>query len=379
MQDVKYASFFRRLAANCIDGLILMVIGVAISLSLGRNPFEATAKTTGAIYLAVADYSITLIVSTLYILIFWLKYNGQTPGKRAMHIKIIKEDGSPLDWGVAIIRYIGYFVSWIPLCLGYLWAIWDSRKQAWHDKIARTLVVESDEQEPSKFIYACGCLLPVLFMIICFAVGFFAGLSKINNPTNVALQKTKTAMEEMKPEAKQHWDRSQELFRQMQDLQSKEGANTVEQIKKLNDENISELKSAIEVEPDNARIWVELGHAYTWISTKGTLDDSTLAYKKASELEPDNVVYNNYYGDALIAQGKYEEAVLVFQKSLRLTNESGYAYKSLGTAYENLKIYDTARENYQKALEIFQKTNQDGQWDQEILDLQKAIARLPKT
>jgi uncharacterized RDD family membrane protein YckC len=43
--------------------------------------------------------------------------------------------------GLSAVRYVGMIVAGIPLCLGYLWIIWDAEKQGWHDKIANTRVV----------------------------------------------------------------------------------------------------------------------------------------------------------------------------------------------------------------------------------------------
>ena len=44
-----------------------------------------------------------------------------------------------------ILRYIGYFVSIVPLGLGYVWVAFDKRKQGWHDKLAGTVVVPRTE------------------------------------------------------------------------------------------------------------------------------------------------------------------------------------------------------------------------------------------
>jgi uncharacterized RDD family membrane protein YckC len=51
--------------------------------------------------------------------------------------------GGQPSTGRLVLRYVGYFVSLIPLALGYLWIAWDPRKQSFHDKIARTVVVRS--------------------------------------------------------------------------------------------------------------------------------------------------------------------------------------------------------------------------------------------
>ena len=42
---------------------------------------------------------------------------------------------------VALLRYVGYIVSGIAIGLGFLWIIWDDKKQGWHDKIASTKVI----------------------------------------------------------------------------------------------------------------------------------------------------------------------------------------------------------------------------------------------
>ena len=49
-----------------------------------------------------------------------------------------------------VLRYIGYYVSMIPLFLGILWVALDPKKQGWHDKIAGTVVVVSDGDSQSS-------------------------------------------------------------------------------------------------------------------------------------------------------------------------------------------------------------------------------------
>jgi uncharacterized RDD family membrane protein YckC len=44
--------------------------------------------------------------------------------------------------GQLIGRYLAYYVSTLPLCLGFLWVAFDKRKQGWHDRIAGTLVIK---------------------------------------------------------------------------------------------------------------------------------------------------------------------------------------------------------------------------------------------
>ena len=68
--------------------------------------------------------------------------SGQTPGKKALGIRVIDfSGGGPIGYGRALIRYLGRIVSAIVLLLGYFWMIWDKEKQTWHDKFANSVVV----------------------------------------------------------------------------------------------------------------------------------------------------------------------------------------------------------------------------------------------
>jgi len=120
------AGFGLRFLASLIDGVIMGVVG---SL-LGRLAYNSGAPL------------LNTLVGALYSILLWVNWNGQTVGKKALGIKVVKEDGSSLDYQTAVIRYLCYFVSAIPLGLGYFWVIWDEKKQGWHDKIAKTLVVK---------------------------------------------------------------------------------------------------------------------------------------------------------------------------------------------------------------------------------------------
>ena len=53
--------------------------------------------------------------------------------------------GARPSLGRLALRFLGYFVSAFPLYLGFLWAALDRRKQGWHDKIARTVVINSED------------------------------------------------------------------------------------------------------------------------------------------------------------------------------------------------------------------------------------------
>lgn len=49
--------------------------------------------------------------------------------------------GNLLTLGQALLRYVGYILSSLIFCLGYIWVGFDKKKQGWHDKMAKTVVV----------------------------------------------------------------------------------------------------------------------------------------------------------------------------------------------------------------------------------------------
>ena len=65
-----------------------------------------------------------------------------TLGKQWMGIKVVDEYGLPLNLKQAAVRNLGKVLSYLPLSLGFFWILFDKQRQGWHDKMARTFVVE---------------------------------------------------------------------------------------------------------------------------------------------------------------------------------------------------------------------------------------------
>jgi uncharacterized RDD family membrane protein YckC len=141
---VTVIGFGRRLVAYLIDAAILWVI--AFCLSFGIMGLAASGGgQEAASGDSVALQCVSMLVAVAYFVIFWAT-SGQTPGKMAMGIKVIGADGTPVTWGQAILRYIGYIISGIVAALGFIWIAFDSKRQGWHDKIAKTYVVHKETQ-----------------------------------------------------------------------------------------------------------------------------------------------------------------------------------------------------------------------------------------
>ena len=66
---------------------------------------------------------------------------GTTIGGIICGLKVVRIDDRPLDWGVAVVRGLGGFLSLCVAGLGFIWVAFDDEKQSWHDKIAGTTIV----------------------------------------------------------------------------------------------------------------------------------------------------------------------------------------------------------------------------------------------
>jgi len=136
---LEYAGFGIRLVAYLIDSAILFVVIFAVAAATGG--FFKTDPDTGLTTINGAAQGLAFAISIAYLVGFWGS-RSQTPGMMALNLRIVRvQNGAPLDFGVAILRYVGYIISSIPFGIGLIWAAFDPRKQGWHDKIAGTVVI----------------------------------------------------------------------------------------------------------------------------------------------------------------------------------------------------------------------------------------------
>jgi len=88
------------------------------------------------------DFGIGLGWSGLYFIVFPVLWNGRTPGKRLMQIRIARLNGKPISWWNAFERFHGYVSCLLGGLIGFLQVLWDPQNQGHHDKIAETVVVK---------------------------------------------------------------------------------------------------------------------------------------------------------------------------------------------------------------------------------------------
>lgn len=137
------AGFGERFLAALIDSIVLIVIGFIIGTLYDAIVPEPRTIAELERQLSTVNF-LGLLVSTLYYIYFLTNRDGQTPGKAAVGIRIVKLNGARLTaWDAILRNVIGYAISSFFLLIGYFWILVDSQRQGWHDKLARTIVVKA--------------------------------------------------------------------------------------------------------------------------------------------------------------------------------------------------------------------------------------------
>jgi uncharacterized RDD family membrane protein YckC len=150
------AGFFSRLEAFVVDLIILSIVQLGGSAFI--NAFLKFFRLTGladkiktilensTVNIVVGSALMTLLVIG-YFTFFWTLV-GYTPGKAVLGLKVVRKNGGKLSFGRSLVRFFAYWISMLPLFLGFFWVLWDSKRQGWHDKIAGTQVFYIPKNTP---------------------------------------------------------------------------------------------------------------------------------------------------------------------------------------------------------------------------------------
>jgi len=151
MERIEFAGFWRRLVAGVADFLFFAATTYSILFFLfGAEYFSWLSTHHGMLDIyAWPEPVITQLLPLVITVAMWALF-GATPGKFLVGCRVVDAQTlRPPSTRQALLRYVSYFVSLLPLGLGFLWVAFDKRKQGFHDKIAGTLVILEDEQRKS--------------------------------------------------------------------------------------------------------------------------------------------------------------------------------------------------------------------------------------
>jgi uncharacterized RDD family membrane protein YckC len=152
--EVIHAGFWKRVAASTIDGILmtLVLLGVlaagAVLLGIGMKSV-ANDLASGAIggFFILALYGLPIMLQAIYFT--WMHASGHqaTLGKMAVGIKVVRSDGQRIATGRSLGRWAGYFFLHLFTCgitsvISAFTVGLGLRKQALHDMVADTLVVD---------------------------------------------------------------------------------------------------------------------------------------------------------------------------------------------------------------------------------------------
>jgi uncharacterized RDD family membrane protein YckC len=126
------AGFWLRMGALLIDVLLIGFLTQSSGFLLGSFHHES---------------NLHLLILAAYGACMW-KLRGSTVGGIVCDLQVVRVDGRPVEWETAIVRALGCFLSLAACGLGFIWIAFDQNHQAWHDKIAGTVVVRVSKGSP---------------------------------------------------------------------------------------------------------------------------------------------------------------------------------------------------------------------------------------
>jgi uncharacterized RDD family membrane protein YckC len=118
------AGFWERMGAGFLDVVLVSILGAIV----GGPPLG-------------------FLVALAYFAGMWT-WKGTTVGGIVLGLKVVRLDGTPVTFPVALVRALAATFSIVVLFLGFLWIAWDRDQQAWHDKLAGTVVLRQPRGTP---------------------------------------------------------------------------------------------------------------------------------------------------------------------------------------------------------------------------------------
>jgi uncharacterized RDD family membrane protein YckC len=136
------AGFGIRLLAWLVDEMILG-IPFLLGALVWMTSFSSSSSTSPSVSLVTTAGSVYALLRILYYILFW-GARGATPGKSLLGLTIVTESGeTPIGYGRALLRLVGYAVSSFLLGLGFLLIALSPDRRGLHDRIAGTRVTRS--------------------------------------------------------------------------------------------------------------------------------------------------------------------------------------------------------------------------------------------
>jgi len=152
--QLELAGWWRRVGAQAIDGLIIGIVALILIVPFGIGAIGA--DTDGGVVAAAIGILVSglvvVVVALIYAPLLMAKTNGQTLGRMATGIRVVRTSGQPMDFSTAALREVVFkalligtiantFTFGLASLLDVLWPLWDEENRALHDFPAHTRTV----------------------------------------------------------------------------------------------------------------------------------------------------------------------------------------------------------------------------------------------
>jgi uncharacterized RDD family membrane protein YckC len=152
------SGWWRRAGAAVIDAIIVGAVAIALMAPLGIGLFASDGDGSGVVAFAVGFFAAALVVTVvafLYAPLLMARTNGQTLGRMATGIRVVRTNGEPMTFGLALLREVvvkgllintvgGSLTFGLAGLLDVLWPLWDEENRALHDFVVQTRTVLVD-------------------------------------------------------------------------------------------------------------------------------------------------------------------------------------------------------------------------------------------
>ncbi len=138
-----YAEWIKRVGGYLVDVALLIPAYILIFVGAGVASSGGVGETSGAgFFFAVLGY-VALIGVAVWNMVLRQGRTGWSVGKQVVGIRLIAEKtGEPLGAGLTFVRLIAHTLDSLACYIGWLWPLWDKKRQTFADKIMGTVVIE---------------------------------------------------------------------------------------------------------------------------------------------------------------------------------------------------------------------------------------------
>jgi uncharacterized RDD family membrane protein YckC len=154
-----YAHWGQRVAARLLDSLfalpfvVIVIVGVVIVSANTRTTIDSTGYQTTSLesgaalgFVIIGLGYLAILVFEIWNTIFRQGRTGWSLGKKAMGIRLLDEQtGQPMGAGMCFVRQLAHILDGLACYIGYLWPLWDDKRQTFADKLTHTVVIPAAE------------------------------------------------------------------------------------------------------------------------------------------------------------------------------------------------------------------------------------------